>query len=197
MALNTVENRQILINFFPKLAGDSVYYINSKTTPAYNCIAWAMGFDDRWVDPSLPDSDLAVKKWWPGGIARNAHPNTLIEAFRKLGFTECEDDCTEEGFDKVALYKIQKNNFFTRTVIEEWTHAAKVITPEKYHSKMGRLFDTYHRSGDVFEETSYGTVYQFMKRRIEDREITERIKREEADYQIPDNILEIIMSELD
>lgn len=194
MALDTEENRNQLINIFPKLETDRHFSIQSPKTPEYNCIAWAMGFDDRWVDPS-PDFDISRKKWWPDGVARGLNPATLIEAFKHLGFIECSDDRYEEGFDKVALYKISplKDSYTGKTIADEgWTHAARVLSSDLYHSKMGGLFDIYHRSGNVFGGTIYGNIYQFMKRKKEDYAITERIKNEESSIYTPDDITDII-----
>lgn len=194
MALNTNENRQKLIKVFPKLGTDAHFYIKSPETPEYNCIAWAMGFDDRWVD-HLPDYNISKKKWWPDGVARDFKPSTLIKAFEKLGFVVCDNDYDEEGFEKVALYKTSPLlDPYRGTVIadEGWTHAARVLSTDLYHSKIGSSFDIYHRSGDVFNGTSYGIIYQFMKRRLENFIITERIKKEKPIINIPDNISDII-----
>ena len=194
MALNTAENREKLKSIFPGLETDTHFSIQSPETPEYNCIAWAMGFDDRWVDHSS-DFDISRKKWWPDGVARDFKPETLIEAFRQLRFVECEDDCIEEGFDKVALYKISPLiDPFTGIIVadEGWTHAARIIANGVYHSKIGGLFDIYHRNGDLFKGTSYGEIYQYMKRRKEDFEITEIIKNKETSIDMPDDIFDVI-----
>jgi len=57
---------------------------------------------------------------------------------------------------------------------------------------MGGLFDIHHCAGNIFEGSSYGVVFQFMKRRKEDRIITENIKRNVPGISIPDDILNII-----
>ena len=105
MALNSAENRQSLIDAFPKLGSDLHFEIESPETGAYNCIAWAMGFDDRWID-HLPDYSIARKKWWPEGVDRDYRPETLVAAFEKVGFEVCSDGETEQDYDKVALYKV-------------------------------------------------------------------------------------------
>lgn len=198
MALDSPENRQILINIFPNLGLDGSFVIKSEKTTAYNCIAWAMGFDDRWVD-HLPDNDIAKKKWWPDGVARDYNPETLVAAFEKLGFEKCNDDQEEAGYDKVALYKVSPLvNPITFQVIanEGWSHAARVLSANIYHSKIGSSFDIYHRSGDIFNGPFYGEVFQFMKRKVEDRIITERIKSEPSVITVPENILDIINTKL-
>lgn len=198
MALDSQENRQILINIFPSLEFDKLFTIKSQQTQAYNCIAWAMGFDDRWVDYT-PDTDIARKKWWPEGVARDYKPETLVAAFEALGFRKCNDDKGETGYDKVALYKVSPliNPYTSRTIAKEgWSHAARVISNNLYHSKMGESFDIYHRNGNVFKDSCYGEVYQFMKRKIEDRIITERIKALPPVITIPYDIVDIIASKM-
>lgn len=193
MDLNTEENRERLIGAFPKLEDEKgVFHIESPETSGYNCIAWAMGFDDRWVDYLLD----SPKKWWPAGVSRDWRTDTLISAFEAVGFEKCEDGNTEEGYDKVALYRVRPfQDPETDEWIDEygWTHAARVIQDNVYHSKIGPSFDIYHRSGDVFEGTDYGEIYQYMRRPENKREIVERIKVEEPRYDVPDNILAIVM----
>lgn len=184
MDLNTEENRKELIAVFKKLETDSHFEITSPKDDGYNCIAWAMGFNDRWVDHII--DQLSKKKWWPNGVKRGKSPLNLVEAFKAVGFEPCDDDNTEEGYDKVALYMDKYTG--------RWTHAAKVLSPEEYHSKIGPLFDIKHRSGDVFENSSYGTVFQFMKRKVSDRCIIDEIirKNEPPTFDI-NNILEQIL----
>lgn len=153
-----------------------------------------MGFDDRWVD-CYPDFDQARKKWWPESVARDFRPETLVAAFAKVGFVPCDNDTPEEGYDKVALYKVRplKNPITGEVIADEgWTHAAKVLDKNLYHSKMGGLFDIQHSGGDVFAGSSYGTVYQFMKRKQSDRSICDNIRRQAPGYTIPNDILNII-----
>ena len=122
MALNIEANRKGLIHHFPRLKDDETFTIESPETSGYNCIAWAMGFDDRWVDYI---DDHSPKKWWPSGVAR---------------------------------------------------------------------VDVRHRSGDIFTGTSYGEVYQIMRRSQDKRSIIETIKQEEPRMLIPENIIAMIAS---
>lgn len=195
MDLNTPENRQILINIFPKLGADVSFEIKSEPTQSYNCIAWAMGFDDRWIDPG-PDNNIARKKWWPEGVARDFKPDTLIAAFEALGFERSDDGLEEDGYDKVALYKVSPliNPFTMQKIADEgWSHAARVLSANLYHSKIGESFDIHHRSGDVFKGPLYGEVFQFMKRRTEGRTITEQIMAKPSIVIVPDDIVDAIV----
>ena len=192
MDLDTTENRKKLIDAFPNIDDpNGIFHIESPETSGYNCIAWAMGFRDRWVDYILD----APKKWWPKGVDKNWKPESLIKAFNAVGFEECDNDKCEEGYDKVALYKVYPyDDPLTGQRFSEWgwSHAAKVINNGIYHSKIGGSFDTFHADGNIFSGTSYGEIYQFMRRPVENKEIIERIIREEPKYVIPDNLLSII-----
>ena len=196
MALDTPENREQLIDFFHHLSDDENFCIMSRKTPCYNCIAWAMGFDDRWVD-CYPDSVMARKKWWPDGVARDFKPETLVKAFESVGFVICDDDTPEDGYDKVALYKVSPlvdSTTGKKIADEGWSHAAKVLDKNVYHSKMGELFDIHHSGGNVFAGSSYGFIYQFMKRKQSKRSICDNIHQQAPGYSIPDDILNIIQA---
>ncbi len=196
MALDTPENREKLIDSFHHLSDDENFCITSRKTPSYNCIAWAMGFDDRWVD-CYPDFDKARKKWWPEGVARDFNPDTLVSAFEMVGFVKCDDDSPEDGYDKVALYKVSPlvDPMTGKKIADEgWTHAAKVLESNVYHSKIGESFDIHHSGGDVFAGSSYGSIYQFMKRKQSDRSICDSIRQQAPGFSIPDDILNIIQA---
>lgn len=188
MDLDTEENRRKLIAVFPNLEDErDVFHIKSPETGSYNCIAWAMGFDDRWVDYILD----RPKKWWPKEVNMDWHPDSLIKAFCAVGFEQCEDDKCEEEYDKVALYKVRP--YFeplSGKWIDEWgwAHAAKVVGEGRYHSKIGESFDIYHRNGNVFEGTSYGIIYCFMRRLKCKIDIVEKIMQAEPiPAEIPPN----------
>lgn len=155
--LNTEPNRESLIVAFPKLRDDRNFAIESPATPIYNCIAFAMGTQDVWVDASS-----TAWAWWPENVSRGDTPAALTQAFEALSFECCSNDAPEKNFDKVALYS--KDG--------KWTHAAKILgSGVVYHSKFGQSFDATH-SGDSFAGSVYGDVFQFMKRPVELRSKT-------------------------
>lgn len=161
MDFNTIRNRQILINSFgAKLASDPNFKLQSAPTYRYNCIAFAMGMDDRWVDAmNLP------WHWWPP-VIKDQSPEGLITAFEYLGFEKCGmDDSLEEEYDKVVLYKIG----------DEWKHAAKIVDNNVYHSKFGESFDGNHSGNDVLCAV-YGMPYQVMRRTKENAHLTDDLK---------------------
>lgn len=160
MALNTSVNRSFLISVFPDLAGDTNFKILSDRTQEYNCIAWAMGYDDRWVDPYLVPGH-----WWPMGVERNLATESLIKAFQSEGFELSDNDMEEDGYAKVVLYK--KEN------INEWTHAARIVSDEVEYSKFGNAWDGHHshnvlcKTSKGQESLSYGVAYAYMRKRVD------------------------------
>lgn len=158
MALNTPINRHLLSNVFPDLVNDKNFKILSECTDVYNCIAWAMGYTDRWFDPYI-----GAGHWWPAGVERNAKPETLVAAFQAEGFEMSDNYNVEEGYAKVVLYKKKDG--------DEWTHAARIVTSDIEYSKFGRAWDGQHshnvlcRTGLGKEPQSYGIAYAYMKRR--------------------------------
>ena len=148
--LNSPTNREALIGCFPRLKDDENFEILSPKTDEYNCIAWAMQLDDRWVDP-----DIKPGHWWPNGVAKSISPDALVQAFEAVGFTIAKDGCIEEGFDKVVLYKDKTE--------ERWTHASRLITESIEHSKFGKLWDGSHSINSI-TGVIYGIPYSYMKR---------------------------------
>lgn len=53
---NTEEWKR-LSGAFPNLVQNDVW-ITDEPTPTYNCIAWALGFTDRWINPPAGQSDF-------------------------------------------------------------------------------------------------------------------------------------------
>ena len=149
-----------LLNDFPPLRIPGNFRQNSEPTAKYNCIAWALGLCDLFVA-----SDNVPWHWWPSGVDRNFTEAALIDCFKCFGFVECDDATPEPLFDKVALYSLG----------DQWTHAARILDVNTYHSKFGYNVDGFHRSGNVLS-SKYGLVYQFMKRAVADRQISANIR---------------------
>ncbi len=83
---------------FPGLRITS-YRIRRGGSSDYNCIAWAAGEDRRWWEP---DEDGI--EYWPPGVPREYTIAAYIAAFESLGYSRCEDESLEVGFEKVAVY---------------------------------------------------------------------------------------------
>lgn len=157
MALDTPVNRSFLISIFPDLANDNNFKILSECTPVYNCIAWAMGYNDRWVSPII-----SAGYWWPDGALRSMVPDALIQAFQVEGFEMSDNSLLEDGYSKVVLYK--------NLAGDQWTHAARIVANDTEYSKFGQSFDGQHshavlcRTGAGYSDQSYGTAFAYMKR---------------------------------
>jgi len=136
-------------NLFPKLRG-SEYQITSPATEVYNCIAWAVGDIGRWWWP-----DLAKKRYWPAGAARNETLPAFAEAFAALGFARCQDHALEPGIEKIALFADRDGP----------QHAARQLPNGRWTSKLGEREDIEHALHDL-EGIEYGTVALVMRRPI-------------------------------
>lgn len=53
----TNEEKQVLSTDFPYLNTDRVM-VTDEANPLYNCIAYSMGLEDRWIDPESPLSSF-------------------------------------------------------------------------------------------------------------------------------------------
>ena len=160
MDLNSTENRNKLICYFPKLNSDPHFKITSENTTDYNCIAWAMGFDDRWVEPPSPHKPSDGRSvWWPVNARSDMSYEALISAFQEVGFKICTETNVHEGYDVVVLYGDGGI----------WTHASRIISLNEEHSKFGESWDGIH-GRQMFDGTSYGNPYAYMKRPAEERD---------------------------
>ena len=136
---------------FPKLSGTS-YKCTSADTPAYNCIAWAAGENDRWWEPGHP---FDVGYYWPSDATQGPEVSCLVEAYESIGYSVCTEDKAEPGFEKIAVYGRDDGT---------WTHAARQLPEGPWTSKLGPCEDIEHEHPDHLESRSYGLVHYYMKR---------------------------------
>lgn len=163
MDYNTPGARESLTRidaFGEPLNQDPNFVLTSPSTYLYNCIAFALGVQDRWVDSAeLP------WHWWPP-VRKGWSESDLVAVFRYFGFEDCgTDDTLEPNYDKVALYHNE----------DGWTHAARIVGNGIYHSKFGASFDGTHSNGDVLQ-AQYGSVFLIMRRHKNDAHLTEDLK---------------------
>jgi hypothetical protein len=133
---------------FPRLT-DINYRVTSPASPQYNCVAWSAGDILHWWEPHV---------YWPTPVAPGENGiGVLDQAFRSLGYIECDDDSLEAGFEKVALYGS----------VLYWSHAARQLPTGKWTSKLGKMEDIEHNTPDDVTGGAYGEVVQLMKRPIQ------------------------------
>jgi hypothetical protein len=136
---------------FPLLA-PSNHHKTSEQDSGYNCIAWAAGRDDRiW----WPDADGFG--YWPISEREETIP-CFVEAYKSIGYEECERPELEPGFEKIAIYAKPNNG--------EPTHAARQKPNGRWTSKMGIYAEDIEHDWGVLEGPCYGEVVCIMRRPI-------------------------------
>ena len=148
----TVED---ILQIFPLLRDDKKFKITSPVDPGYNCISWAMRYNDRWtaVPSGVPYLDGVM--WWPPNAKEGDNISCLVDAFCQEGFEVCSSELFEEEWLKVALYYNPVN--------KNWTHAARQLRSGVWASKLGQSYDIEHGSPYTIESTVYGKVYCVMR----------------------------------
>lgn len=136
-------------NTFPSLKPGN-YQITSPATPAYNCIAWAAGMDDRWWWP-----DNQYTAYWPDGVPREETLTAFTQAYSLAGYVPCDTSRYERGFEKIAIYTDRRG---------KPTHAARQTQTGQWTSKLGEREDIEHNLPNNLEGNYYGKVSIIMKR---------------------------------
>ena len=77
----------------------SEYQITSDATDEYNCVAWAVGEDDRWWSHEVDD-----EYFWPDRALRSEGVESYQAMFALYGFAECDNGDLERGVEKIALF---------------------------------------------------------------------------------------------
>ena len=121
------------------------YTITSEEDDAYNCVAWAAGYNDGWWSH-------AEGYQWIG--ERGASVQSLILLFNTLGYAECDSDDLESDYEKVVLYAIDGN----------WTHVARQLSNGRWTSKLGMYEDIEHANPADLSGDLYGDVHCIMRR---------------------------------
>jgi len=138
-----------LEDLFPNLNAEN-HHITSECTEDYNCIAWAAGYNDAWWDPNpFPEY------YWPEGLPLRENVETLCNLFESLGYARCDGAELEEGYEKVAIYGFDNN---------EYTHAARQLANGQWTSKIGGFEDIQHSSLEALCGSDYGEVKAVLKR---------------------------------
>ena len=130
---------------FPQILNEG-YTIESVATADYNCVAWAAGDDKNWWYPGYH---------WPTGVPRKFTINSLTQLFRRRGYRPCNNDDLEPGFEKVAIYALQRRA----------KHVARQKPNGFWTSKCGKNVDIEHPLA-ALAGPEYGEVVKILKRRM-------------------------------
>jgi len=145
-----VDKLRSLQAFCPNLNAEN-HQVTSRATTAYNCVAWVLGDEKRWYEPT-PSGQY----FWPGIADSDYSAQSYINMFATTGFELCDTIDLEAGFEKIAIY----------TTKGEFTHVALQLPTGRWTSKLGGLEDIEHDTLKALEGTGYGKPAHFMKRRV-------------------------------
>jgi hypothetical protein len=125
---------------FPRLT-DEFEVIRPNST-SYNCIAWSLGYTDRWI--------------WPAQNGGQVYFSDFDDLYTRHGFKKATTMSFDKSakYDKVVLYA--KANDWN---ILEPTHAAKQQSDGSWTSKVGKLPVIRHLHPNDLEGSSYGQPY--------------------------------------
>ena len=133
---------------FPRLTPAN-HRVTSPATRVYNCVAWAVGEDQRWWEPG---------KFWPCPLlGNNFTVDDVIAAFRTAGYDVCADGVLVAGYEKVAIYA---DGF------DDPTHAARQLPDGRWTSKLGPDEDIEHDTAEDVSGGLYGDIVQYMRRPV-------------------------------
>lgn len=129
------------------------YKKTSDNDPDYNCVAFAVGETEKWIDPT-PNK----RHSWPKEVRRGFEIDVFIDFFRSSGgFTECESGALEQGFEKLALYADVWNRF---------RHVARLLESGKWTSKLGEWEDIEHDTLESLAGKTGWSPVKYLKRPI-------------------------------
>lgn len=116
---------------------DEPFLITSQPDDKYNCVAWVLGITEVWYEP---DEDYSI-----AGV---------VAFFERYGFKICTNAEAEVGYEKIALFSQDK---------EEFMHVTKYLEENIWTSKLGFSHDVSHTL-ESMQGGLYGNVCVFMKK---------------------------------
>jgi hypothetical protein len=136
---------------FPNVILGRTFIPASHADVNYNCIAWAV---TSKVRPIWPD-DRKILGWPEDKIPREETIASFVSFFELVGFTLCNDDRLEAGYEKIVLY--------VDTATGKVAHAARQLPNGRWTSKMAQALDAEHPTPQVLAGGLW-QVSRFMKR---------------------------------
>jgi hypothetical protein len=128
------------------------YQVTSTEDFAYNCIAHAVGKNDKWW---WPTDEEVEGVYWPAEAPREETMDAFIAACRTEGFSPCDSSELEPGFEKIALYLDDEGNP---------AHAARQLPSGRWTRKLGEWEDIEHSTLASIFCPNYGRSVKFLKR---------------------------------
>jgi len=132
---------------FPNLSNKN-HSIASQVTDNYNCIAWSLGIDNRWMWPGDLDS------FWPSVVVGADELEAVIQLYLDRGYEKCESGELEVGYKKVAVYVKEDRPL----------HVALQLESGQWTSKLGSMEDIEHDTLEVLEGEFYGKATIILKK---------------------------------
>lgn len=148
------ENKMIT-QWFPLLSHDPAFKITSPDTRNYNCIAWALGYNNKWVWP-IGKVQREEDMLWSNDIEISEETDTFLKFFQTKGYEVCTDN-NEPECDAIALYELDG----------KVTHAARRLRNGLWTSKLGPWHDIQHSTPYSLEGDIYGKVKYILKKSTE------------------------------
>jgi hypothetical protein len=139
---------------FPKLK-PGTYTLISKATARYNCVAFVNDDERHWWEPGM----YGGRYHWPNNNRQDTLEN-WCSIFRAIGYEETDNQGTEPGYEKVAIYVSLQDMLPS--------HVAR-SDGKTWKSKLGKGQDLEHYSLEVFEgdqAEEYGIVTAVFRRAI-------------------------------
>lgn len=133
---------------FPRLTRTN-HRVVGRSTPQYNCIAFATGEVTRWWWPS-ETSDC----YWPPGVARKETVQAFVAAFATRNLLPCDDPGRPTETEAVAIYALDGVP----------THAARRTRNGRWMSKLGGCLLIEHEHESDVTGPLYGAAVKFLCR---------------------------------
>ncbi len=148
----------------PQLEGAD-YRVTSRSTPEYNCVAWAMAISSENWAPAL-----SGPYQWPDHLPRVPLVSVMAKLFEERGYEPCADSSLEPDIEKIAIYG--------DAMVGEAVHVSRQLPTGRWTSKLGDLADIEHALPDTVAGGLYGEVQMVMARRTRDQPpVVQRVVR--------------------
>jgi hypothetical protein len=139
---------------FPNLRRDD-YRVTSDEDWIYNCIAHAADKSNAFWWPTKEEVEGV---YWPKDVPREKTLEAFIAAYATEHYAPCEGPEYEEGHEKVVIYT---------DAAGIPTHAAKLLAPGTWTSKLGEWEDIQHKSLEAVSGPDYGEPKAYLKRKVD------------------------------